>query len=90
MLFHQPNHLFIPQYEFAYSNQHGSRYRETGGIDVPVIRVQINACSTDARGWELLSLLSYYLEEPLVYKTERDNNRVYIELCAANDVRKLR
>jgi len=92
MTYSRPKYLWIPTYSFSSCGKHGDRYKKSGGVEVPVLRLQVKTCEINQRDFERFSMMSDYLQVPLTHVYhETKQNEVYVELVSANALeRKLR
>lgn len=77
-------HLYIPQYKFISSNQHGDRFKRINGKHLSVANISCEPA--DAGGMKILILLSHILDVPVRYDFE-DDQCAYIEVISNEALR---
>ena len=75
---------YIPQYEYAGTNQHGDRYKKTASKQVKV--AVLTAKYDDDTDLRTLVLMSHTLGVPVHYEYESDPQTAYIEVVAKEDL----
>jgi len=77
-------YLYLPQYEYASSNQHGDRFKRVRSKQFSVARMSCKISDTD--GVQKLILLSDTLDVPIRY--DFNVHEAYIEVVSCEALRR--
>ncbi len=76
----EKTYIYLPQYEFANSNQHGMRYKQI--VDKRICCAKLSADLEIADDMKRLILLSHHLDVPVHYDFTTNPQTAYIEVAA--------
>lgn len=80
-MIHSIGTLYLPQYKYAGTNQHGTRYKAIDSKKVRVATLSIVRNSNENQMWEFMALCSS-LDVPPDWRTEDSEQRMSIEIVA--------
>ena len=80
--------IWVPQYEYTSSNQHGERYKKIRHKSIPVARLSSEINGDTVFDLQTLILLGAHVHYPVQYDFEKPHT-AYIDIVSAERLREI-